>query len=263
MFVIKKLVTPFLLPPGIFVLLLLMGAVRCLWGRRAQGRGRAAALGALCLGLLLWLSASVPVAVTLTKGLEARHPLPNRIQGDVIILLGGGYYDQAPDLTGIGFPAGDMAGRLITAARLHHSLGLPIILSSGQVSRHTQAGARIDQRILMDLGVPATHLHAETLSRDTAENARYSKAICEREGYTRPILVTSAAHLPRSVRLFQAVGLDVLPVPAYRRTWSDQAFPFRSWLPSASALKTTSAALHEYIGLLYYRLRTLTTPIPR
>jgi uncharacterized SAM-binding protein YcdF (DUF218 family) len=254
MFDIKKLVTPFLLPPGIFVVLLMAFSLRCLWRKRP-----ATALAALAVGLLLWGSATAPVAVSLTRGLENRHPLPAQVEGDVIILLGGGYYDRAADLTGTGFPAGDMAGRLITAARLHHSLGLPIILSSGQVLRHTQAGARIDQRILMDLGVPATHLHAETLSRDTAENALYSDKICEREGYTRPILVTSAAHLPRAVGLFKAVGLDVLPVPAYRRTWDDQAFDWRSWLPSAAALRTTSDALHEYLGILYYRLR----PIPR
>lgn len=254
MFVIKKLITPFLLPPGIFIALLLIIAARRLGRKRGMP-----ALAILSLGLLLWLSATAPVAVSLTRGLEARYPLPAQIQGDVIILLGGGYYDQAADLTGIGFPTGDMAGRLITAARLQRQLGLPIILSSGQVSRHTQAGARIDQRILMDLGVPATHLYAETLSRDTAENALYSKKICEREGYTRPILVTSAVHLPRAVGLFKAAGLDVLPVPAYRRTWDDHEFTWRSWLPSASALRTTSDALHEYLGILYYRLR----PIPR
>lgn len=254
MFVIKKLITPFLLPPGIFISLLLIFAVRCVWRRRGGGRGGAAALGALALGLLLWLSASVPVAVVLTRGLENRHPLPTKIEGDVIILLGGGYFHWAADLTGTGFPAGDMAGRLITAARLQRRLDLPIIVSSGQVSPHTQAGARIDQRILVDLGVPAVRIHAETLSRDTAENASYSRKICRREGYRRPILVTSAAHLPRAVRLFQAAGLDILPLPAYRRTWDDHDFDWRSWLPSASALAATSAALHEYLGMLYYAL---------
>jgi uncharacterized SAM-binding protein YcdF (DUF218 family) len=97
-------------------------------------------------------------------------------------------------------------------------------------------------------------LHLETMSRDTAENAYYSKKICEREGYQNPILVTSATHLPRAVNLFKAVGLEVLPVPAYRRTWEDHDFDWRSWLPSASALGHTAAALHEYLGLLYYRL---------
>jgi uncharacterized SAM-binding protein YcdF (DUF218 family) len=249
MFVIKKLVAPFLLPPGIFVVLLMAVSLRCLWRKRP-----AAALAALAIGLLLWGSAAAPVAVTLTRGLETRHPLPAQIEGDVIILLGGGYYDRAADLTGTGFPAGDMAGRLITALRLQRHLALPMILSSGRMPGHTQAGALIDQRILMDLGVPANRLYPETMSRDTAENAFYSKKICEREGYRRPILVTSAAHLPRAVQLFEAVGLDVLPMPAYRRTWIDHEFSWHSWLPSASALQATAAALHEHLGLLYYRL---------
>ena len=252
MFVIKKLIAPFLLPPGIFVLILFYLAFRG-WVRK---RGAAAGT-AFLLGLVLWLSATSPAAVFLSRGLENRHPLPDDIAGDVIILLGGGYFDRAEDLTGIGFPAGDMAGRLITAARLQRRLNLPLILASGQVSRHTQAGALIDQRILVDLGVPAGRLHAETMSRDTAENAFYSRKICDREGYRRPILVTSALHLPRAVRLFEAVGLEVLPVPAYRRTWATQRFDWRSWLPSAAALSVTSAALHERLGLLYYRLRPI------
>jgi uncharacterized SAM-binding protein YcdF (DUF218 family) len=252
MFVIKKLVAPFALPPGIFVLLLFILAARCAMRKRAS-----AALGALAIGLLLWIGATVPTAVLLTRGLETRYPLPDPIDGDVIILLGGGYFDRAVDLTGTGFPAGDMAGRLITAARLQGRLRLPLILSSGQVSRHTQAGARIDQRILTDLGVPANQINVETASRDTAENAFYSQKICQREGYRRPILITSALHLPRAVRLFRAAGLDVLPVPAYRRTWEDQAFYWRSWLPSATALETTSDALHEYLGLTYYWLLAL------
>jgi uncharacterized SAM-binding protein YcdF (DUF218 family) len=252
MFVIKKLVAPFVLPPGIFVLLLFILAIRCAARRRTS-----AALGALAIGLLLWISAAAPTAVLFTRGLETRYPLPDRIEGDVIIALGGGYFDRAADLTGTGFPAGNMAGRLITVARLQRRLQLPLILSSGRVSRHTQAGALIDQRILTDLGVPANQIHLETASRDTAENAFYSQKICQREGYQRPILVTSAPHLPRAVWHFRAVGLDVLPVPAYRRTWEDQDFYWRSWLPSASALQTTSAALHEYLGLIYYRLLTL------
>ena len=252
MFVIKKLVAPFVLPPGIFVLLLFILAARCAMRRRAS-----AALGALAIGLLLWTGAMVPTAVLLTRGLETRYPLPDRIEGDVIIVLGGGYYDQADDLTGTGFPAGDMAGRLITVARLQRRLELPLILSSGLVSRHTQAGARIDQRILTDLGVPANQIYIETASRDTAENAFYSQKICQREGFKRPILVTSAFHLPRAVWHFRAAGLDVLPVPAYRRTWEDQDFYWRSCLPSASALEMTSDVLHEYLGLIYYRLLTV------
>jgi uncharacterized SAM-binding protein YcdF (DUF218 family) len=252
MFVIKKLVAPFVLPPGIFVLLLFILAVR--WSRRKQAP---AALGAIAIALLLWISAVVPTAVFLTRGLETRYPLPEKIAGDVIILLGGGYYDRARDLTGTGFPAGDMAGRLISAVRLQRQLDLPLILSSGQVSRHTQAGARIDQRILMDLGVPANRIHIETASRDTAENAYYSQKICAREGYRHPILVTSAVHLPRAVRLFRAAGLEVLPVPAHRRTWEDHDFHWRGWLPSAKALEATSTALHEYLGLLYYSIASL------
>jgi uncharacterized SAM-binding protein YcdF (DUF218 family) len=252
MFVIKKLVAPFVLPPGIFILLLFALAAKCLTRRRTS-----AALGAVAIGLLLWISAMVPTAVLLTRNLETRYPLPDRIAGDVIILLGGGYFDRAVDLTGTGFPAGDMAGRLITAVRLERRLELPLILSSGRVSTHTQAGARIDQRILTDLGVPASNIHLETASRDTAENAFYSQKICQREGYQHPILVTSAAHLPRAVQLFRAAGLDVLPVPAYRRTWENQQFRWTAWLPSASALKTTSAALHEYLGMLYYWLWSL------
>ena len=61
------------------------------------------------------------------------------------------------------------------------------------------------KRFLTDLGVPDPMIIVEDKSRDTIENARYARQICERRGFVRPILVTSAYHLKRSVLSFSKV----------------------------------------------------------
>ncbi len=85
MFALKKFITPFLLPPGIFVLILVGYGFWCC-RRRRYGAG----LVTLLLGAFLWLSATVPVGSLLMRGLEGSLTIPRPLRGDVIILLGGG-----------------------------------------------------------------------------------------------------------------------------------------------------------------------------
>ena len=60
--------------------------------------------------------------------------------------------------------------------------------------------------MLLSLGVPENKIFMDDKSRNTAENAAFSKQICEHQGWTKPILVTSAFHMPRSVRFFTREG---------------------------------------------------------
>ena len=91
---------------------------------------------------------------------------------------------------------------------------------------------------------------------DTAENATYAAALCRAHGFQKPILLTAAHHLNRARLAFDATGLDVKPFPAYFSSSRNPVYTWRSLLPRAGALFTTAQALHEYAGLLYYRLIT-------
>jgi len=238
-----------LLPPGIFIVLLAAVAIRALVHRQ----WRTGVLVLVLAGALDALSAG-PVADRLIGGLEERYAIPAHPEGDVIILLGGGVSGGAPDLTGRGFPSDGMLPRVITAARLQKKLGVPVVVSGGKVFDHLEAEAPVVGRVLADLGVPAEKIVPEGNSRETSENARFTKRILDGKGFRAPLLVTSAYHMPRSVALFRKAGIPVTPVPAGFRTWKGKTYRWADYLPSADGLFRSTIALREYLGLAYCRI---------
>ncbi len=250
MFLVKKWVTPFLLPPGLFVLFLVVAGLWCFRRRSWTGTWVSLMMGGLIWGL------SVPPTVDLlVGGLEQEATLPKEIRADVIVMLGGAAYQNVADLSGRGAPGPGTMERMVTAARLYRRLQVPIIVSGGRVFSEADSVALLTKRFLVDLGVPAAHILLEDRSRDTYENALYSKQICERHGFQRPLVVTSGYHLKRARLSFEKVGLEVTPFPCAMTTYPGKVYNWHHWLPSATALAGTSAALHEWLGLIYYRLR--------
>jgi uncharacterized SAM-binding protein YcdF (DUF218 family) len=249
MFAVKKALAAFLLPPGIFVILLLLSGVWAIVCQKVRS-------GSLCLllALLIWLSAIAPVTHSLLRALESPFELPGNLSGDVIIVLGAGNLPGVADLSGKGFPDGETLTRLLTAVRIQQRLQVPVLISSGQVFPNTSAGAVVARRILLDLNIPAEQILIEEKSRDTAENALYSKEICERRGFSHPLLVTSALHMRRALMMFKGAGLEVTPVPAGFKTVDHPSYAWHDFLPGANAMRSAALALHEYLGLWYYRL---------
>lgn len=244
-FTFKKLLSPFLVPPGIFIALLFATALYFIYKKR-----RAAGLVNGLLGILLWVAAITPVQEALLRGLEGGFSIPREAKGDVIVLLGGGVYGNSPDLSGVGVPTDNMMGRIVTAVRLQKRLNVPIIISGGAVFEGGKAEAPIVRRFLIDLGVPAGKIIMEDKSRDTIENARYTAALFERHGFKKPLLVTSAFHMKRALLSFRKADVPVTPVPANFKTGSGRTYEWHDYLPHG--LGDTTIALKEYLGLLFY-----------
>jgi uncharacterized SAM-binding protein YcdF (DUF218 family) len=108
--------------------------------------------------------------------------------------------------------------------------------------------------ILEVMGVPEEVIITEEASRDTHENALYSKTILEARGITRILLVTSAYHMRRAEAVFKAQGFDVIPSPTdYQRLVAPPLIP--RWLPTADDLDRSTRAIHEYVGYFAYGFR--------
>ena len=249
MFELKKLLAQFLLPPGIFISLLIISGLWSLVKKYWK-----VGLINVFIALFMWLLSATPVSDLMMRGLETDLEIPDNPKGDVIILLGGGVYDTVPDLSGIGAPSEDMTGRIITAVRLQKRLNIPIIVSGGAVFKKKSPEAPIIKRFLIDLGVPESKIIAESKSRDTLENANNTKIICEKEGYLKPMLVTSGLHMKRSVLSFDRLGMKVISIPANLRTSSGKRYIWHDYLPSSESLSNSTFAIHEYLGLLFYKL---------
>lgn len=245
-FALKHIISCLLLPPGIFVLLLLAICFRSL----ARKRWEPGLLAFLFAAALYTLSIDT-VADRLLGGLEARYAIPAEPEGDVIVLLGGGVYGGAHDLTGIGFPSEEMLPRIVTAVRLQRRLGVPVVVSGGKVFDHSAAEAPVVGRVLADLGVPPGKIVLEGRSRDTSENARYTKGVLDAMGGRRPLLVTSAFHMRRSVLAFGKAGVPVTPIPSGFRTWTGKPTGWTDYMPSAAALLRSTISLREYLALAW------------
>lgn len=113
MFLLKKLITPFMLPPGLFVSLLLLTAF---WALRRKKHWTAVLAGGM--GAAIWLLSVGPTADYLMGTLESGITVPADPQGDAIIMLGGGVHARAPDLCGgTGAPSRNTLERLVAGCR--------------------------------------------------------------------------------------------------------------------------------------------------
>jgi uncharacterized SAM-binding protein YcdF (DUF218 family) len=249
MFVLKKLLTPFLLPPGLFIVILFIFGGFYFFKRQHRFAGLLTGLA-----VLIWMSSIGPVASFLMRGLESDYAIPDPVQGDVILLLGGGIHAGVADMSGIGRPTDVMNTRVITAVRLYERSRLPIIVSGGRVFPDQPAEAPIIKRILIDLGVPGDHILVEGRARDTAENARFIKILCQQHRFQQPIVITSASHLKRAMHAFEKVGVRPQPYPAGFMTTPQPSFAWHDYLPSSFYLRSSATAMHEFLGIIYHRL---------
>lgn len=237
-----KVIYGFLLPPGLFVTLTAVGAVR-LWKRQRKIACFCAALSAL-----LYLAFVPLTGALLVQPLENRYQPPAQVHGDVIVMLGGGATQGTPDMNGTGQLSGDAANRLLTTYRLYKKTGLPIITSGGKVYPDSGREADIAKRELLALGVPGDKVYAENQSLTTRQNAVNTEKILKQHRFVRPVLVTSAFHMPRAVRNFQQVGVHVVPYPTDYLVSRPVAVYPAQFVPSDAV--TVATAIKEYAGLL-------------
>ena len=234
------------LPPSNLVLVILLGL---LLRRRARRTGTAvAAVGAVALYML---STSF-VATRLLLALEADVPAPPRgetVTPQAIVILSAGYSYLGVKRERVDVDAMTLE-RLRRGARLHRETGLPILVTGdGSKDGLVPVGTLMARTLREDFGIAPKWLEAR--SATTYENAAFSARILKKHGISGIYLVSQAWHLPRAVAAFEAVGLSSIAVP------SSASRPARvdihAFIPSAKALQGSYHALHERLGLFWYR----------
>lgn len=247
--IFNTIVGGILLPPINGLLLCLLGLVL------ARKRPRIGiALGLSGVVLLTALSTGL-VARQLAQPLESQNPplsAASRLDVQAIVILGGGRLQSAPEYGHRDVPSLVTQARLRYGAALQRRSGLPVLVSGGAPDgRQVSEAALMAQLLREDLQVPVRWI--EQGSDDTAGNARLSAHMLQAAGIHRIALVTDALHMPRARRAFEVAGLQVLPAPTVFAGHSWSALWY--WLPNAKALQVSYYALHEWLGLAWYRLR--------
>jgi uncharacterized SAM-binding protein YcdF (DUF218 family) len=108
--------------------------------------------------------------------------------------------------------------------------------------------------------VPRERVIAEDRSRNTVENAEFSKALAKPQPGERWLLVTSAYHMPRAIGIFREAGFDVEPYPVDWRT-SGSGDALRPFPTVGDGLRRTDTAVREWVGLLVYWLMGMSSEL--
>jgi uncharacterized SAM-binding protein YcdF (DUF218 family) len=206
--------------------------------------------------VLLAICGFSPLGNLLLYPLEQRFPPWDETRGapDGIIILGGSI---EPELSAAHGRAAVMyaADRLISAVALARRYpNARIVFSGGNanlIGDDTAKEADYALPLLESLGIARERLTIERLSRNTRENAEFSKAQINPKDGERWLLVTSAFHMPRSVGLFRKAGFAVEPYPVDWRV--GKSADILKFTPvSLEGLKRTDIAVREWIGLTVY-----------
>ncbi len=252
-YTLSKIFTALFLPPGLFIVLLVLCAFLI---KRARWLPGGAAL-------LLYLLSIHPVADRLLAYYEDPYRnLPLPAKADAVVSLGGG------NMKGNPIPLVDEAfKRHIYALSIAKRMDIPLIATGTGERGYNEFMALLDSLNALsplltdevDISTDFTDRFAiipETKSADTYENAKFAANIIKKESPTI-IVVTSAYHMKRSVALFRLAGIEEL-YPAAVNFYIDPSkreYEAMDLLPSFWALKNSYLAIHEFFGMAKVKMR--------
>jgi uncharacterized SAM-binding protein YcdF (DUF218 family) len=252
-FYVSKTFWFFAQPLNLAMFVLLAGLVATLFGRKRFAVA-AAAVAMSILAVCAWTSLGALLMHPLEERFHKPAELPEHVDG--IVVLGGGL-EGAINLVRGGYEMNSGGDRLVETVLLAQRFPQAKILVSGGVGSVLVEGegdADTAVRFLSAFGIPRERLIIEDKSRNTAENAAFSKQMANPKPDEKWLLVTSAFHMPRSVGLFRKVGFLVIPWPVdYRTTGQERLGVFTDEDPLDS-LQITTVAVREWIGLAGYWL---------
>ncbi len=231
------------MPPASLLLIGLVGLI--LWRRRPRLAFAFCSISIVSLWLLStpWVADAIGRSAEDYPALDPAHLTPTQAEARAIVILGGGFRHDAPEV-GADTPSitGDL--RLIEGARVARATHLPVLISGAPPE-----AASMRRFMEEDLQMPVTWV--ENASWTTRQNARFSARILLPLGIDRIILVTSSPHMTRAVGDFTAAGFKVTAAPADMVTRDD---PGLFWfLPTVHALSRSEGAIYEWAGRLFHR----------
>jgi uncharacterized SAM-binding protein YcdF (DUF218 family) len=257
---LSKILPLFIYPLGLSLVLCSIALIVVLRGK-SKARSWSVTLISVALGILL-VSSSRPVSDALVRSLEWQNiPTGELPTADAIVVLGGGIRPQISPRPWV--EVAEAGDRIIYGARLWQARKAPLLIVSGGRAEWLGEGGNPESEdmavIATTLGIPITAIIQDATSLNTRENAVNVQAILTQRSLRKILLVTSALHMPRSLAIFRKLGIEAMAAPTdFLTVNSDNAKGFvgtlLDLLPEAEALKNTTNALKEVVGIIIYRL---------
>jgi uncharacterized SAM-binding protein YcdF (DUF218 family) len=241
---IKQVVGMAAMPLVVGLLIALGGGVARWYGRRKTSTVLWSAAA-----LLVYLAAISPVGDALLAPLEGRYPPLTNVHNlppvNYIVVLGSSYapHDDIPVTAAL---EGDGLARIVEGVRLMRQVHGARLVLSGGASDQRVPSADGYALLAIDLGIDPTAIVRLEKPLDTREEAAAVAALAGKSPF---IMVTSAYHMPRAMRLMQIAGAHPIPAPTGQLAQPQMDFDARGWIPRSSSILKTERALHEYMGL--------------
>lgn len=256
-------------PPGLILLLFLFGFSLVAY-HRTSGK-----VLVIVTFVIFWLFSTPIIAQHLIDGLQNQYqPLTletlviPKEPSAAIVVLGSGV-ENALEYPNKHTLSDKTLSRLHYAVYMHSKTNLPIIVSGGNRDRANSEADLMQEMLATLYHVPVKIV--ENKSRNTQEQAVLLAPILKNQGIQTIYLITHAWHMTRSMLVFKqsmnAVGINVIPAPmgytllqstvvpaAVGYTLSQSGDALSDYLPLLNALNASVFALHEYVGILWYRL---------
>jgi len=249
-FFLSKTVGYLLLPTNFMIGLGLLGAV--LLATRCARAGRRLLVLSI---VLLALAGFSPLGNWLLYPLEQRFPPWDAAHGapDGIVVLGGSIDADLSAAHGEAVVRSAADRILVAAALARRYPNARVIFSGGSADLVDNDAREADYAgaLFESLGVDKTRLIMERRSRNTEENAEFSKALAAPKTGERWLLVTSAFHMPRAIGLFRKAGFAIEACPVDWRVGGRADLGALS-VVAGEGLGRTDLGLREWIGLLAY-----------
>lgn len=268
-FVLKKIVTTFILPPGCFFIIFFAYVLSLKLKKRILGIIFISFFWFFSTDLvgnwLISMKENHPWFYPESKELElSLHQLKEK-NFDGILLLGGGKIDHIfhQNLRGeevVGKVGYISMARSYDAFKAYKKIMKPIIISGGSFDEKINSEAFLMKDFLIDLGIPEKDILLEEQALDTDDNGKFISSKIEKLKWDNVLLITSKFHLERSYGLFRhhlhpktQIFLYTSDFYTSNRPGSHDQIDFSSFLPGNFG--QISLALKEYLGLFFYLAR--------
>ncbi len=243
-----KIAEALILPPGLFITLLIMASVKL------NRLNRAFSLFLSVVAISLYIICSVVGVWIFVRPLEKGFAKIEDFHPDAVVVFGGGVIK-----TPYGYQLGpNTIFRLLSGIELSLKYNVPIIISGGSLPGTKKVSEAIIMKDFAENYLPVEMIILEPKAMNTKQNAEHTVEIAKKYGFKRLYLVSSAVHLKRSIWSFGQIDLEIKSYPAnylydYSTSWID-------FLPNKDALNANLSAIHELFGILYYKLLDILNP---
>jgi len=247
---LEKIVPMFLYPVSLFCELLIISIVLSIFGKKISGK----IVFVIAIAFFVFCSYDFG-QITLAKPLESEFPLVNPLDHPsikTVVVLGGGRFPVSERPANAKLTNVSIA-RTVEGIRVFNLIKANSIIFTGKDDINNSSIAGLMKLLALDLGIDEKKI----LTVDNAINTREEAKSCAeilREGDTI-FLVTSAVHLKRAVKCFEREGISVIGMPTDFQVNEIAKNSPSVFFPNPYNLVGTHKSVHEYLGLLWERIR--------